>query len=293
MPYPDEAPREYGSGLRPTGRRSAVQTALPSMKEVQMGAFSGLLDKGFLYVKFEEDVKEGMRLGRNLWLDGRSLAFMIENSVEAMSGSLASNEWDRALAILDQGDLGSCTGNAGTGALGTEPFYSAVGKEVLPAPDDAQAAEEFAVQLYSDATVVDGFPGTYPPDDTGSSGLAICKVLKSRGTINRFRWARSAYGFIRLLQRGPVLQGMPWYNAFFDTDSGGFIDSDSTWPSSGLAGGHEVEAVGIELDGTDVFDSVITYANSWGTGWGDAGRFRMRLRTYEQLDHVDLKQYVI
>ena len=27
-----------------------------------------------------------------------------------------------------------------------------------------------------------------------------------------------------------------------------------------------------------------------GTGWGDAGYFRMRLRTYEQLNGVDLKQ---
>jgi hypothetical protein len=29
------------------------------------------------------------------------------------------------------------------------------------------------------------------------------------------------------------------------------------------------------------FNSVITYLNSWGGGWGDAGRFGMRLRTYE------------
>jgi len=258
-----------------------------------MGAFSGLLDKGFLYVKFEEAVHEGMRLGRNLWLDGRSLVHMIENSVEAMSGRLSSQEWERVLAILDQGQLGSCTGNAGTGALGTEPFYTTAGKAVLPAPDDVQAAEQFAVQLYSDATEIDAYHGTYPPEDTGSSGLAICKVLKTRATINGFRWARSAYGFIRLLQDGPVLQGMPWYNAFFEPDSDGFIDSDSRWPSSGLAGGHEVEALGIELDTNDVFDSVITYANCWARGWGDAGRFRMRLRTYEQLDHVDLKQYLI
>jgi C1A family cysteine protease len=36
---------------------------------------------------------------------------------------------------------------------------------------------------------------------------------------------------------------------------------------------------------------VITYVNSWGSNWGDSGRFRMRLRTYEQLTGVDLKQY--
>ena len=136
--------------------------------------FSGLLETGQLYLKFDEAVHEGMRLGRNMWLDGRSLAHMVENDVQEMGQS-----------VLDQGQLGSCTGNAGTGALGTQPFYDAVGSTVMPDPNDEAAAEQFAVQLYSDATVVDGYPGDYPPDDTGSSGLAICKVLKSRGTITR------------------------------------------------------------------------------------------------------------
>jgi hypothetical protein len=49
----------------------------------------------------------------------------------------------------------------------------------------------------------------------------------------------------------------------------------------------------VELDASDAFNSMITYVNSWGTAWGDAGRFRMRLRTYEQLSGVDLKQYIV
>ncbi len=259
-----------------------------------MGTFSvGILDSGSVYVKFDEAAGAAKRLGRNLWLDGRSVAYMIENSAAEMGRGYHNAEWDRVLGILDQGDLGSCTGNAGTGALGTEPFYTAVGKGVLPAPEDTTAAEEFAVQLYSDATHIDQYPGDYPPDDTGSSGLAICKVLKQRGTITKYRWARSSYGFIRLLQDGPVLQGMPWYNAFFNPDGSGFIDADPSWPTSGLAGGHEIEAIGVEIDTNDVLDSVILYANSWGESWGDSGRFRMHLRTYEALHNVDLKQFVI
>jgi hypothetical protein len=65
----------------------------------------------------------------------------------------------------------------------------------------------------------------YPPDDTSSSDLAIFKVLKDRGTIIRFRFARTVYGFIRLLQAGPGLQGMPWYGIFFQPDSNGFTDA--------------------------------------------------------------------
>ena len=93
--------------------------------------FSGLLDSGTLYEKFDEIVHEGMRLGRNLWLDARSLAHMIENDVAAMSGAIHNQMWERVLAILDQGQVGSCTGNAGTGALGTEPFFSAGGSSAL------------------------------------------------------------------------------------------------------------------------------------------------------------------
>lgn len=255
--------------------------------------FRGLLDQGVLFHQFVEDVHEGMRLGRHQRLDARSLAYMVENDIGTMSRSYSDQSWDRIIPILDQGHLGSCTGNAGTGALGTEPFYSQAGKAVLPSTTDPATFEEFAVQLYSDATKIDPFPGAYPPTDTGSSGLAICQVLKNRRTISGYTWARTAYGFLTLLQAGPVLQGMPWYNAFFHPDNDGFIDSDPSWSTSGVAGGHEVEAIGVEVDRQDAFNSVILYANSWGTGWGDAGRFRMRLRTYEQLSGIDLKQYVI
>ena len=258
--------------------------------------FQGLLDEGLLYHKYEEHAPPDMRLGRNMWLDGQTLSHMIENSVAAMSTKMTTQLWQRHIPILDQGNLGSCTGNAGTGALGTDPLYNAGGKAALPRPANAQTLEQFAVKLYEDATVIDGYPGTYPPDDTGSSGLAICKVLKNRKTITGYRWARTAHGFLQLLQRGPVLQGMPWYNAFFTPSSaasGAFIDADANWSSSGIAGGHEVEAIGVDIDDHDAFESAIIYANSWGASWGDQGCFRMRLRTYEALTGIDLKQFII
>lgn len=189
---------------------------------------------------------------------------------------------------------GNCTGNAGTGALGTQPYYDKVGKTALGlSANNAQAGEKFAVQLYSEATRADPYPGNWPPTDTGSSGLAICQVLKNRGMIKSYQWAQTAHGFLQLLQWGPVLMGTPWLEAFFQPDKNGFIDSNQNWPTSGFAGGHEVEAVAVELDTKDLSNSVITFANSWSTGWGDGGYFRMRLRTYSAMSNVDLKQFVV
>lgn len=207
-----------------------------------------------------------------------------------MAAPIQSKHWDRTLPILNQGDLGSCTANAGTGALGTEPYWSRVGRKVVPA--DAVAAEQFAVSLYTAATHVDPWPGSYPPEDTGSSGLAVCKVLRSRGIISGYRWATTAQGLARLLQDGPVLLGMPWHEAFMEPAPGGWIEHGD-WRRSPVVGGHEVEIVGVEVDGRDMTRSVLTLTNSWGVGWADRGFFRMRLSTYMALKDCDLKQFVV
>ncbi len=71
-------------------------------------AINGLVDSGYVYQKFDEVPREGMRLGRNMWLDSRSLAHMVENDVSEMGQPFASTSWERIIPILDQKDLGSC-----------------------------------------------------------------------------------------------------------------------------------------------------------------------------------------
>ncbi|MFC4587824.1 hypothetical protein [Sphaerisporangium corydalis] len=56
------------------------------------------------------------------------MAYMVERAASAMARPLGDRRWERALPILDQGDLGSCTGNAAAGALGTAPYWEVAGR---------------------------------------------------------------------------------------------------------------------------------------------------------------------
>src|SRR5882672_8003142 len=95
------------------------------------------------------------RLGRHVEHDPRSRAF------SAGTAAIKSVRHKRHGKAFDQGELGSCTGNAMAGVLMTEPLWIR-GRNL---------AEADAVALYKTATRLDSVPGTYPPNDTGSSGL--------------------------------------------------------------------------------------------------------------------------
>src|SRR3954453_18570890 len=98
---------------RPGGAQFAQLTTCLGA-QMSIGGF----DAGRLYLKYDEDGQPARpRLGRSLWLGRRGLAHMVENDARERGHHLRSTAWDRVLPVLDQGLLGSCTGNAGTGAL--------------------------------------------------------------------------------------------------------------------------------------------------------------------------------
>jgi hypothetical protein len=203
-----------------------------------------------------ERIIHGRRLGRHIEHDERSRAY----EAPRMVGPIRSVEWKRHCPAFDQGELGSCTGNAMAGLLMTEPFFTP-GRELT---------EDDAVKLYSAATSLDRIPGHYPPDDTGSSGLAIMKAAVRLGFIRAHHHVFSFAGALAALQSGPVIMGLPWYEGF-DTPIG---DRAEVCTSGEIRGGHEIEAYMLDIE-----NGFVGFWQSWGPDFGDRGRFVMSFET--------------
>ena len=208
-----------------------------------------------------EDVIPGKRLGRHVNHDPRSLLFKVPETATPTTVF-----WDRKVPVFDQGNLGSCTGNAAAGVLGTSPFY-----ETLPSGflDD----ENEAVALYSEATKLDGYSGSYPPDDTGSDGLSVAKAAQKAGLISAYQHITSIGGAHTAIQAGPFITGVNWYSSMDNPTRDGLVVVSGT-----VRGGHEFVCHGYDA-GKDLW----WFTNSWGTGWGANGRFCMSTASFSRL----------
>lgn len=198
------------------------------------------------------------RLGRHVEHDPRSLRYahgvLPESAVKPV-------QWRRRVPVFDQGQLGSCTGNAAAGVLATD---SAAGPGVTTVTVNGTVRpvdETLAVDLYKLATSLDSVPGQYPPDDTGSSGLGVAKALKTLGLAAGYTHAFSLTALKSALQTGPAMLGIVWLNSMFNPAADGTLTVDQ---KSGLAGGHEIVCSG--WDGAR-----FRLDNSWGASWGDVG----------------------
>lgn len=197
-------------------------------------------------------------LGRVVEHDPRSLSF------PAPTAPVVTKSWTHYGEVLDQGQVGSCTGNAMAQAVNTKPVHK---------PRTAYLTEADAVALYSRATVLDGFAGTYPPDDTGSSGLAVAKAAQERGLITSYTHAFGLDHALQALMSGPVIVGTPWYDDMFHPGPQGFLHIGGN-----VAGGHEWLVLGV-----NVTHKYVTALNSWGPSWGVRGRFRLTFDDFGRL----------
>lgn len=201
------------------------------------------------------------RLGRHVEHDPRSWGYPAP-----MRSRIVSVMHRRLVPAFDQGEIGACTGNAAIGCISTEPF-------------DHEGTEAEAVDVYEEATRIDGIPGEYPPDDTGSSGLAVMKVLKTRGLIAGYAHAFGLDAVLRALVLRPGVTGISWREGCDTPDAHGIVRYEGD-----ILGGHEIELAGI-----DVSARLVWFWNSWGSEWGAGGMFAMSFDDYRKAlaDHGD------
>lgn len=204
------------------------------------------------------------RLGRHIEHDPRSRAFAFPTGCLPLALSTrrpATVRWRRRAPILNQGQLGSCVGNAVAGVIATD----SAGRL-----GDFDVTEALAVSLYELATQLDDIAGAFPPDDTGSTGLGGMKAAEAMHYIASYQHAFSWRQVVAALQTGPAITGITWRAGCDEPDANGMIH----WIGEDR-GGHE-----LVLSGIDLQRRVVVLDNSWGRDWGLAGSCEMPIEDY-------------
>lgn len=216
---------------------------------------------------YREDVPErSLRLGRHIEHDPRSWAYRLDDAVKNVV--VKNVAWQNYSGILNQGNIGACVGFATCASCGTSPNWQALDSK----ESAAVKRNDFALSLYKKATELDEYRGTYPPNDTGSSGLGGAKAAMHYQLIKGYTHAFSFDAMTKGLMLGPMIVGTNWYSSMTNPVEGQVtIRSGST-----VVGGHEYLVYGYH-DGN--FDC----QNSWGRTWGVGGRFWMTSAMMERL----------
>jgi len=233
------------------------------------------------------------RLGRHIVHDSRSKAYPISLAVPPKPVDVF--HVDHA-PILDQGNVGACVGFTGADFLNTDL--------ALPVRNIQNGGKWYSnadgLKFYHMATVADGFPGTYPPDDTGSSGLGLAKGLRKAGLIKSYEHAFNWDHLVAGLAVQPLCMGTPWTHSMFTPDANGVITVGPI-NNSTLAGGHEWMLRGISYT-----KGLAVGRNHWNAKWdigGDAnsglnkasGEFWITIADLKTLlaNHGDVTRLVI
>lgn len=169
-------------------------------------------------------------LGRQLVHDPRSKAFPTKVAID-------KDSWvDKKIRIYDPRVNPNQCHSECTGCAKAMEF-NAVGNRVAGVVLDMDNAHEF----YHNASLLDPWKGSWPPDDTGSSGLAAAKAAQKLGYGGEYRHVFGAADeVVQLIQMGRVVNvGTWWYEGMFKPTSTGIIA-----PTGDQVGGHQYIARG-------------------------------------------------
>jgi hypothetical protein len=191
------------------------------------------------------------RLGRHVHHDSRSLDFEFAPRDAKPKGK--NTFWNSNTGPLNQGQVGSCTGNAVAQWLNTRFANTVRGMT----HHGKYFTEADALKIYSLGTHLDSQPGSYPPDDTGSDGLAVAKAGIQLGYLDRYAHTFSFAAMQAALETTPAIIGTVWTKTMSKPTNG--LVKVGPLTQSNLAGGHEYLACGL-----DFTEEVVIFRNSWG-----------------------------
>jgi hypothetical protein len=158
--------------------------------------------------------------------------------------------------VLDQGSEGACVGMGCAG-------------EASASPNRIRGVDfAYAFGWYKRAQQIDGQPGEAY---SGTSVLAGMKVGVERGVWDGYRWAFGIQDVVQaLLQLGPVVIGIDWYDSMYETKPDGEVVV-----SGNLVGGHCILLTGYSPSYGRLGET-IRWRNSWGPSYGKNGNGYIR-----------------
>lgn len=164
---------------------------------------------------------------------------------------------------LNQGEEGACVGFGWAAELAAEPVRY-------------NTNDGYAFQLYEHARAIDRNDGRHY--DAGATLLAGAKLCKRLGMVSEYRWAFGMGDVIdALVQKGPVVLGVGWYEGMYETDKNGLVSIKGS-----KVGGHCILANGY-YPAHPKHGECIQWINSWGPTYGLNGVGFVKLPDLERL----------
>lgn len=179
--------------------------------------------------------------------------------------SKGSKWWENSLR-LDQDGWDACVGFAHVQAFNSAPTRHSLGND-------------YAIEVYKNATFIDEWPGDDWSTSGGTSVRAGAKEMQKRGHIPAYAFTRDIEELaVWVLSKGPVVIGVDWWS---EMDNPIAADDYYVHVQGHKVGGHAIVVDGCRFNGDK--KDYFRLLNSWSAEWGDGGRCKIKVQSLESL----------